>query len=58
MTSWRIWQLVNLMLSTACLFQVAVVGVMYSPTAVDIVSSGGLYQLFADVSQYPTADGY
>ena len=46
------------MLSTACLFQVAVVGVMYSPKAVDIVSSGGLYQLFADVSQYPTADGY
>ena len=47
-----------MLLSTACLYQAATIGVMYSPTAVDIVSGGGLYQLFADVSQYPTADGY
>ena len=47
-----------MLLSAACLYQVAVIGVMYSPTAVDIASGGGLYQLFADVSLYLTADGY
>ena len=37
--------------------QSTVVGVAYDPFAPDITTGGGLYQIFVDVSQFPTADG-
>ena len=39
-------------------YQSTVVGVAYDPLAADITTGGGLYQVFVDVSQFDTADGY